>query len=662
MALNKLIFVILINEISTQLLYNYPFNCKNEVKLTLDGLQCPLDYNTFNLRSDELSEVGTMCRPNPLAKDLEDGFLCYKDTWVTKCSESWYFSKTISNHIVHEPISKSECIEALATYKMGKHVEPFFPAPSCYWAADNEETVTFINIKEHPVILDPYSGKIKDPLIDNNLCDDDFCPTRAHQTHWLRNLKPNIMERCNNDTWECHPIKVYYGWVAKKRPTNVGHDLNYVQTGLIIESQYIGHIVMSDLCTIKFCSKLGYLFPDGSWWELKFPLDHLLLKNHQLLENSGSCSDRSHGDTLTKDQRGNKIGYEDLEVDLEGLELRQKSRNLNLICLDKVANIRNRKEVNILDISYLTPKHPGHGTAYYLYEDTSNASITHVKAYSCNYKLIQIHGADMNGRVNMSNSEDLNITILDSGDNMTIADLGISKCKDLSHLTVNQTRNISCEKNVGFKYPEQVKLSNGKVVWTSRSFGGANFHRLPGVRFGVNGITYDLKQQMLRFPTVNNLLWDLPSYYSTNHKVHFYTHPTKHEIRKNFTGERTEDIDFLDDLIHRKLNRTDFPTKVRNWIGDIENKVVHFFSNVGGTIKTAISLIFFVIGTLISIKIWRKCKKCKGQSKRSESEWVAKKQYTAKHEMKSFPSNFKTDNIYEDVKSELDSTYSPFHV
>ncbi|ADG86352.1 virion transmembrane glycoprotein G [Tibrogargan virus] len=642
--------------VAPQLLYNYPFNCKKGPKMTLDGLTCPLDFNTFNLDSKDNMEAGTMCRPNPLSKDIEDGFLCYKDTWVTTCEETWYFSKTVKNHIIHEHITKDECFEALATYKLGKHVEPFFPAPSCYWSATNEERATFVNIQPHGVLLDPYSGKIKDPLIDSDNCDNDFCVTRSHQTHWLRNRKPDIMERCNNETWECHPIKIYYGWVSKKKNQETSTTFNYVQTGLVIESQYIGHVLMADLCIMTFCNRDGYLFPDGSWWEIKYSLYHAFTKDHTVLNNAHKCGDRTHGDHLTEFQRDKKVGYEDLEINLEGLEMRQKSRSINMMCLNRLAEIRNTHHINVLDMSYLTPKHPGRGLAYYFSQDQKNSSKYHVKVLDCDYKLIHIHDADIKGFVNITKYPEPNVTILGLKDNLTFADLGISRCQDLTPL--NGSRNISCEESSGPLHSDDSRLSNGKRFWTRHSFQGANFHEHPGVRIGVNGITYDIRKQILRFPSTSNLLWDLPSYYSTKHRVHFFQHPTKHEIRKNFTGSDSRDIDVLDDLINRHINRTDFPTRIRNWIGNIEDKVEHFFSNVGGTIKTIISLVLFVIGTLISIKVWKKCKRHPQKTKKVAQ--LKLNDYEKTYNQRD-TSNNNNDDLYETIENG-GTVYSPFHV
>ncbi|ADG86362.1 virion transmembrane glycoprotein G [Coastal Plains virus] len=636
----------------SQLIYNYPFNCKQEINLLpFDSIQCPMDYNTFNLKSRSSVEEGTMCRPNPLATDLEEGYMCYKDRWVTRCEENWYFSKTVTNHIVHEPVSKDECVEALALFKMGQTKDPFFPAPSCYWSAANEESVTFLMIKKHPVVIDPYSGKIKDPLIDNDLCKDGFCKTRAHQTHWMRDYKTDIVERCDDKTWECHPIKVYYGWVPKIKNGTSSVTTSYVETGLVIESQYLGHVLVTDLCQKTFCQQDGYLFPDGSWWQIKISLTKLLLKNHNALEKAKTCGDRDHGSELTDEQRSGKIGFEDLEINLENIEMKQKSQTLNLMCLEKVAKMRNSQSVNFLDISYLTPKKPGPGLAYYIVEEPLMSGQTKVKVSNCQYKFVEILGSDKSGIVNVTEIGSQQIfKLLETGQVFNMSELGIPICED--HTQDNETRNITCETDFGISANRGVKGLSGKPLWTVRSFKGSNISNLRGLRIGSNGITYDMTKKILRFPQAGNMHWDIPSYYSTEHKVHFFQHPTKHEIYKNFTGDKKSDIDFLEDLIHRKLNRTDFPTRIKNWIGNIEDKVEHFFTNLSGTVRTAISLVIFVIGTLLSIKVWRRCKKQKPKTRKIDRSNQAKEE-----------NSFALDlhqNVYEDIEPNMRG-HNPFH-
>ncbi|AJN08915.1 G protein [Ekpoma virus 1] len=600
-------------------LINFPFHCTNLENIKYSNLSCPTVWETFKIKTGDKVERGSMCRPSLHTHDLEEGYLCYKDTWTTTCDESWYFSTEVKYKIIHEEVHDIDCLDALIEYKVGKLKAPFFPVATCYWASSTTESITFMMIKPHNAPLDPYSNRIVDPIIQADSGDNlKIYRTTFPKTRWIREVNTTLEERCNVATWECHDMTLYSGWLT--HPS--GAFKTSLRTGLVVDSQIMGHILLRDTCKMDFCGRRGFRFPDGGWWRLT-------------TENEVSLQDFELNDTVVPkcdDRSRNHVGYTDLDYNPEKIALEQKSLLKTTMCREKLAELGQGKGMSLYDTTYLIPNAPGRYPAYYIYpvglNKTLETQILKEKTISnpltakrkehmpimlymaqCHYTLIEFPNLDSTGTLRYTSLEDPVGTILESGKNVSLADLGFEDI-NLDNTTC-KGNDSDCFNTTTPKEPlldRKFNMTNHTLPW--RRYSKRELHH----RVTYNGITHSPVGHWVQIPYGASLTANLPEHLIEKHSTHFFDHVTKQSIFERELQNGEISIDDLEQLIGRKTNHTDLPKKVRNWVQNAKESVVGIFREFGHTIRLGLSIVSFLIGLIISFKVWKKCRKNKKET------------------------------------------------
>ncbi|UJY53554.1 G protein [Mundri virus] len=590
------LFVFSITQTTPGLVVNLPLGCKGGDHAHVSSLKCPPPEAKPLLDGKTKVHSGELCRPQINDKDIESGYLCHKDIYVSKCSETWYFSAKTTHSIEHAPIQDYECVGALARLKLGIVPEPEFPVVDCYWNADTVEKREFIILTEHDPQLDPYSYKLLDNVVAAN-CDHNICQTNFINTLWIRDLNTTHQERCDLKNWDCHHFDIYQGWKTSSVLKGLyQHETQHLYTGLIVESHILGHVELGELCQKKFCNQPGYVFPDSSWWSFSnMSLAGPAFSEHRYNPKSEDC------------EKITSYGFSDADENLEYLTTLDSAIIKHEMCLDTLALIGDGYQASVRDLERFVPDKPGPGPAYYLNDTHYNDGMkfdspTEILETQCMYYLVDIHNLTSNGTCTLHHTHPVG-TLLHNNRSVTLEDLG---------LIFNQKIRVSVDPYVSI--PTKNIVSNkerdytSEVRWYKPEKANGDF------LIGPNGITILCPSEQdckIHFPSFSKGVDRIPHFWTEKHSFVKYRHVVQRRLFRDYEADilsKNNPYDF-NSWIGRHVNRTEIPAEVKHWFSKVGTSVFDSIWKVGSWLKVSFYICILAVFFKIAVVAWNRFQK-----------------------------------------------------
>ncbi|AEH58019.1 virion transmembrane glycoprotein G [Berrimah virus] len=366
-----LAWIILIKLTSGSKIYNIPVNCGRLESVKLHEIKCPQRVNELSLQAHHQlakeEHYNKICRPQLKDDDHLEGFICRKQKWITKCTETWYFSTSIEYQILEVIPEFSGCNDAVKKLDQGALIPPYYPPAGCFWNAEMEQEIEFYILIQHKPFLNPYDNMIYDSRFLKPCTIEDSkklgCQLKDITGTWVPDIRvKEVSEHCNHQHWECITVKSFKSELNEKER--------------LWEAPDIGLVHINKGCLSKFCGRDGIIFADGEWWSIENKTNEDV-QNFEIRE----CVGKKPGFRMHTD----RTEFEELDIKAE-LEHER--------CLNTISKILNRENINTLDMSYLAPTRPGRDYAY-LFKQTKwqeklclslSSSLGVIKNCSINWK------------------------------------------------------------------------------------------------------------------------------------------------------------------------------------------------------------------------------------------------------------------------------------
>ncbi|AJR28327.1 glycoprotein [Kamese virus] len=319
----------------------FPIDCKEPwQQITSQNLNCP-SFNNISAEAKASFNLGTVFHPLASSRLTVDGYLCHKQSWISQCVETWYFSTTETNTISNLPITKSECEEAITMYEMGEYTNPFFPPFYCSWCSTQTDQKTFVIVEPHSVREDVYNGTFVDPLFVDGYCSADYCRTIHPDVLWVPRGQSMRKDVCNKGLWESGTV---FGVLEER-----DEDLYYSIEEQLIRSSIYGVRRLEGACYRGVCNQFGIRFQSGEWWGLAGRDVVIWIKR-----------------ILKQCARGQWISLSHDNHDERMAETQELMRTM--LCENVKSRILSNDPVSPNDLNYLLPTNPGVGMAYRIFK------------------------------------------------------------------------------------------------------------------------------------------------------------------------------------------------------------------------------------------------------------------------------------------------------
>ncbi|AJR28354.1 glycoprotein [Mossuril virus] len=319
----------------------FPIHCKEPWQpITSQNLNCP-SFNNISVEAKASFKIGTVHHPLTSSRLTVDGYLCHKQSWVSQCVETWYFSTTETNTISNLPITRDECEEAITTYEMGEYTNPFFPPFYCSWCSTQTDQKTFVIVEPHSVREDVYNGTFVDPLFIGGSCRLDYCNTIHPNVLWVPRGISMRKDVCNQKLWESGTV---FGVLEEKEG-----DMHYGIEEQMIRSSIYGVRRLEGACYRGVCGRFGIRFPSGEWWGL-----------------SGNEVVRWVLRILKRCEKGERVSLSHDNHDERMAETQELMRTM--MCENVRSRILSNDPISPNDLNYLLPVNPGIGQTYRVFK------------------------------------------------------------------------------------------------------------------------------------------------------------------------------------------------------------------------------------------------------------------------------------------------------
>ncbi|AHY85663.1 virion transmembrane glycoprotein G [Almpiwar virus] len=277
-----------------------------------------------------------------------DGYSCHKTEWVSKCTETWYWTTDISQIIRTAPVSKEECLEAITKKESGISQTPFFENPVCQWVNTVEKSHFFVIVNKKKVKIDPYNLDAIDSLFPGGRCSQDEdgaynCPTIQAGVKWMTKDPDDYKIR-----WSMIRADYSYEESTKK----------FVLWGGGLPTTYF-----NGSCQMTFQKQTGVRFPNGFWAmppERKWTdTDFVTMWN-----NLPACKE------------GTEVYYPNAHEEFSEHGMEIDDLILSLKCLDIIREFDETGKISFLDLSFFSPDKPSFGHVYRLNEGKLEVATT----------------------------------------------------------------------------------------------------------------------------------------------------------------------------------------------------------------------------------------------------------------------------------------------
>ncbi|APG78714.1 putative glycoprotein [Hubei dimarhabdovirus virus 3] len=116
----------------------------------------------------------------------ESGFWCIGVVMITKCTESCFGGTDVVRVSRDNPVSYTECSDALQDFLKGQLSFPAFPPAQCSWCSSNSEEAKSILIVKEDIPYEPLTNLYPLGGIDPTSCDNHHCLTNSRSRMWMR--------------------------------------------------------------------------------------------------------------------------------------------------------------------------------------------------------------------------------------------------------------------------------------------------------------------------------------------------------------------------------------------------------------------------------------------------------------------------------------------
>nr|UOI88695.1 glycoprotein [Walnut Creek virus] len=317
--------------------------------VTALDIQCPTEKQLMPEYRIS-TELGTVKHPHVIINDNVQGFYCHKQTWVSTCTETWYFSSTEETEIINQPITFPECEEAITLYLAGEEEKPFFPPFVCSWASTQRNDKTFIITTPHSVRVDIYTGAFRDPSFIGGKCDSKECLTINKDIVWIPRSADKRDDTCDKQKWETGPL--YFSIETKEDDWTKVHYITIDESW--VRSPFYGVRSLKGACRRQICRNPGIRFSNGEWWGIEYD------KNMAWITKLRQCP------------KEKVTFHHDYHL---GREMEESSVFHKLKCREVAGKILSKDKVTPYELSFLTPQNPGIGWAYRLFMTRIHAQL-----------------------------------------------------------------------------------------------------------------------------------------------------------------------------------------------------------------------------------------------------------------------------------------------
>lgn len=284
------------------------------------------------------------------------GFLCEKMELITTCNKGFFGGTTIKRKENYPDITKHDCQVSLneAENKISDYYE--HPTPVCSWMKENDNARTITVIKDYDIIFDPYSNKLISPLFVGGYCVESPCKTIFTNKIWISDVNnpPDcISEYLNN-------IVIFLN-----NPTN------FTDYKIWSPDTYVSDF--HSICTMNYCNKNGFLFPNGEWIGIdKSDIPHITSLG-EFLYNVPTCNKSAR--LFLKEE--NSMVHEAETTDLDALLRFECEKTRELLLLSQ--------PINRVQLQSLSPRIPGVHPVYRLMNNTIQTGFSNYRWLYFNY-------------------------------------------------------------------------------------------------------------------------------------------------------------------------------------------------------------------------------------------------------------------------------------
>lgn len=284
----------------------------------------------------------------PLLKKnyTSEGYLCIKTELITECSENFFGGQTIKYYSNSVSVSPSECSEAIFKWLTGDLKMREHPAPSCSWMRSSSEQSIYIEIRQHPVLFDPYTNNKISDLFIKGQCNQASCETTREGVLWMS--YDNHLPQCFKEILS--PIYIFAQEKENKH-------YEFWSPDYPLRSA-------KRLCIKEFCGMRGFMFDDGTWIGVKKedipPQDKL----GEYLYKLERCEHHSQISIQPEE-----IMMQEVEHTVFGLFMRRE-------CEKTKERLLKGDIVSRIELQTLTPRSPGRHYVYRILNNTLLQSIS----------------------------------------------------------------------------------------------------------------------------------------------------------------------------------------------------------------------------------------------------------------------------------------------
>ncbi|ADB88756.1 glycoprotein [Durham virus] len=320
---------------------------KSDFKCTpgmLDDIEGPIDFwRVSTIKADANLHI--------------EGYACQAEIWISKCEETWYFSKTITHSVQFPEGTQHSCQDELRKQKAEGAPVFRFPDVECAYASTTTATSYFLRLTPMNVELNPYASTLLHPSFRDGKCTDlEVCPMLHHHGLWIP--KEPIAKTEEQAVFEKVTIKYKLSYRHSKA-------YGYISGPAVPFSD------LRDACKIKFAGTAGMRLGSGMWISLGG--DH---------EQGGLGWSSKHTTNIFNDLQiddcapGTKVSVPHAGHIGDLLEIKMNHMAMQFLCLDALRNVFRENSTSRLDLAKLSPSDAGEHPVYQLSERGIEVGIT----------------------------------------------------------------------------------------------------------------------------------------------------------------------------------------------------------------------------------------------------------------------------------------------
>ncbi|QVG74766.1 glycoprotein [Mononegavirales sp.] len=300
------------------------------------NLKCPLRSKKFDTEYHTKIDEVTILEINSSDNIMISGYLCHKIKYIVTCEENFFGGKTIKRRIELPSITYEECFSAINKFKQTELILTGSPEPVCHYMETTDTAHVEVDVKNHNVLLDPYTMEVVDPIFLSGRDKGKIIHTVHQDVMWLGDYP--------SKSPSCPSIKSSSGFLFKEKgveKTSLSSLFLQTHSGKILS--------FHNSCLSKYCDIEGVRFNDGEW----FALADMYNQTHVSIEQLKYCE---NGSNIFLDKSSDIRLYDQSMISLLAHEK----------CVEAIAKLIGDKAISQYDVSFLAQSSEGPGPIYWL--------------------------------------------------------------------------------------------------------------------------------------------------------------------------------------------------------------------------------------------------------------------------------------------------------